>query len=89
CLLQRTVTRRMKWLAAVAVFVMLMEWVDLYWIISPAFFPHGPVLSWMDLTLFIGVGGVWVSWFVWQLKGRPLLPLHDPRFKNEVIAVAH
>jgi hypothetical protein len=86
CLLQRAVTRRMKWLAGVAVLLMLMEWVDFYWMISPAFFPRGPELSWMDLTLFVGIGGIWVSWFAWQLKGRSLLPQHDPRFA-EVIAV--
>ena len=25
-----------------------------------------------------GIGGLWVAAFLWQLKGRPLIPLHDP-----------
>jgi len=83
-LLQRAVTQRVVWLSRLAVVILLMEWVDLYWIISPAFSPDGPHLNWMDLTLFIGIGGIWVSWFVWQLKGRPLLPVHDPRFEGVI-----
>jgi hypothetical protein len=83
-LLQRAVTRRMVWLSILSLLILLMEWVDLDWMISASFFPKGPHLSWMDLTLFIGIGGIWVSWFVWQLKGRPLLPMHDPRFEGVV-----
>jgi hypothetical protein len=78
----------MQMLSVVAIILLLMEWVDLYWIIQPAFSPHAPSLSWMDLTLFVGIGGVWTSYFVGQLKKRPLVPLHDPRFEGEVIVGA-
>ena len=87
-LLQRAFTRRMKMLTALAVFMLVMEWIDLYWIIQPAFSPHAPSPSWMDLTIFAGIGGLWVSYFVSQLKKRPLLPLHDPRFEGEVLVGA-
>ncbi|HEY6291906.1 MAG TPA: hypothetical protein VI455_10150 [Terriglobia bacterium] len=83
-LLQRAVTQRMRWLAGLSVTILIMEWVDLYWMISPSFFPQGPRLSWMDLTLFAGIGGVWVAYFVAQLKKRPLMPLHDPRFEGVI-----
>ncbi|HEV3276493.1 MAG TPA: hypothetical protein VG860_06720 [Terriglobia bacterium] len=83
-LLQRAVTRRNRMLAIVCVILVVMEWVDLYWMISPAFSPKMPQLSWMDPVVFFGIGGVWVAWFAWQLKSRPLLPLHDPRFEGLV-----
>jgi hypothetical protein len=83
-LLQRAVTQRMVWLSRLSVLILVMEWVDLDWMISASFYPQGPHLNWMDLTLFIGIGGIWVSWFVWQLKGRPLLPMHDPRFEGVI-----
>jgi len=84
CLLQRAVTRRARMLALVAVALLFMEWVDLYWIIEPNFYPHGPQLSWMDFTLFVGIGGIWLAYFVGQFKKRSLLPLHDPRFEGEI-----
>lgn len=82
--LQRAVTQRMRMLSIVAVILLIMEWVDLYWMISPAFSPQGPRLSWMDPVVFIGIGGIWLAWFAWQFKSRPLLPLHDPRFEGVV-----
>jgi hypothetical protein len=80
--LQRAVTRRNRVLSTVCVLLLVMEAVDLYWMISPAFSPKGPHLSWLDPLTFLGIGGVWVAWFAWQLKSRPLLPLHDPRFEG-------
>lgn len=85
-LLSRDVKRRMQVLAGVSVGLIVMGWVDLYWMIAPSFFPKGPHLSWTDGVLPIGLGGLWVSWFVWQLKQRPLLPQRDPRFE-EVLSV--
>jgi hypothetical protein len=83
-LLSRDVKRRMQVLAVVAGGLVVMGLVDLFWVVAPAFDPAhaGPRLHWMDLVAPVGVGGVWVAWFVWRLKGRPLLPLHDPRFRT-------
>ncbi|HEV2425809.1 MAG TPA: hypothetical protein VGZ29_13355 [Terriglobia bacterium] len=80
--LQRAVTRHSRVLTAVCVLLIFMEAVDLYWMILPAFSPKGPQVSWLDFVTFLGIGGVWVAWFAWQLKTRPLLPLHDPRFEG-------
>jgi len=81
-LLSRDVKRKMRMLAGVSIGLLIMEWVDLYWIIAPSFFPKAPHLTWTDGLVPIGLGGLWVSWFVWQLKQRPLLPLRDPRFEE-------
>ena len=34
----------------------------------------------------IGVGGVWLAFFLWHLTQRPLIPRNDPDFVN---AMAH
>jgi hypothetical protein len=36
----------------------------------------------MDVLAPVGIGGIWIAVFVWQLKGSPLLPLHDPRLEE-------
>lgn len=81
-LLSRAVKRRVKMLAVVAFSLLLMSLVDLFWLVAPAFEQSEPRLHWMDVLAPIGIGGVWVAAFLWQLKGRPLLPLHDPRFEG-------
>ena len=48
----------------------------------PAFHRAGPRFYLLDFLLPAGMGGIWVGAFVRQLKSRPLLPLHDPRFEG-------
>jgi hypothetical protein len=36
----------------------------------------------MDLLAPIGVGGLWLAVFSWQLGKRPLLPLNDPEMQE-------
>jgi hypothetical protein len=79
-LLSRDVKRRKQLLAKVALALIFMTWVDLYWLVMPVFDKTGPRLHWMDLLAPVGVGGIWIAAFVWQLKGKPLLPLNDPEF---------
>ncbi len=77
-LLSRNIKRKVRMLGMVAVAMIFMRLVDLFWIVKPAF-PKAVLFHWMDFVAPIGVGGIWIAVFVWQLKGRPLLPLHDPR----------
>jgi hypothetical protein len=82
-LLLRDVKTKMQRIAALAGFMLAMRLVDLFWVIMPAFGNHaggsGPHLHWLDVTAPVGVGGVWIAFFAWQLKSRPLLPVHNPQ----------
>lgn len=78
-LLSRYLKRTPYLLAVVASFILLMRAVDVFWLIMPSFYPDGFQISWLDITLPIGLGGLWVASFVWALGRKPLLPLHDPR----------
>jgi len=81
-LLSRDLKRKKRTLSVVAAALILMSWIDLYWIVMPSFDHAGPQLQWLWLNLAapIGIGGIWISAFIWQLKGKPLLPLNDPEF---------
>jgi hypothetical protein len=79
-LLSRQVKRQSNLLLKVAVFVLLARLVDLFWLIAPEFHDHGVVVSWLDLLLPASLGAIWVGCFISQLRGRAILPLHDPEF---------
>ncbi|MFQ5962462.1 MAG: hypothetical protein ACE5MG_13815, partial [Candidatus Methylomirabilales bacterium] len=83
-LLSRITKRNVQMLSAVAGAVIVMRLVDLFWLVVPAFHHTGVTIHWMDLVAPVGVGGIWMWFFIWQLKGRPLLPLHDPRLEGIV-----
>lgn len=77
-LLSRGVKQRSELLSLIAIVILFMRVVDLFWLVAPAFHPRGLFIHWMDLVIPIGMGGVWISVFVSYLKSRPLIPLHDP-----------
>ncbi len=92
-LLPEGANRNARILASVAGLVVLMRLVDVYWLVRPVFTQASASAAsarfevhWLDLTAAVGIGGVWLAVFLWQLEERPLLPVNDPEF---VEAVAH
>ena len=67
----------------VAALILVMRFVDLYWLSAPAF-AHGgePHIHWLDVAVPISLAAIWLGYFVYQLRGRALLPLHDPEFRE-------
>jgi len=79
-LLSRQVKRQPELLVKVAVAILCVRLLDLFWLIGPEFHPNGIAVSWMDVVLPIGIGAAWTAMFVQQLRGRAILPVHDPEF---------
>jgi len=77
-LLSRDLKRSFKLLAAIAIFVLFMRMVELYWLVAPDFRKGRFGLSWMDFAAPIGMGGIWLAYFLIQLGRWPLMPLNDP-----------
>jgi hypothetical protein len=78
-------------LTGVALLVLLMRLVDLFWLIAPRPIGATPAtsqarfhLSWMDLVAPLGLGGIWLWFFIWQLKKRPLVPFNDPQLAEAI-----
>ena len=66
-------------LARVAALVLAMRFVELIYLVKPAFSPGVFTLHWLDLATIVAVGGIWLAYFARQLRAMPVLPLHDPR----------
>lgn len=77
-LLSRDIKKRAGTLAVIALAVLGMRLVDLYWFVVPAFSPKAFTVGWIDFAAVLGLGGVWVWFYVRQLQRHPLVPLHDP-----------
>ncbi len=78
-LLMRFVKKRPERLARIALYIIVVRFIDVFWIVEPAFRQRQFAIYWTDLAVPIGMGGLWIWVFLWRLKQRPLLPLHDPR----------
>lgn len=86
--------KRTRWtLALVASWVLLMQWVDVYYLVAPRPYTehlaalqagtHRP-LHLTDLACLIGLAGVFVWAMVRQMARVPLLPQRDPRLPESL-----
>lgn len=83
-LLARPLKRNPNQLSLVAFIVLVIARpLDLLFQIEPAFQPNGLFISWPDIVAPMGIGGIWLAFFVWQLKRSPsAAPLNDPRLQK-------
>ena len=85
-LLSREANRNPSTLAAAAGLLLVMRFVDVAWLVLPAFSRGAFHLDWMDVAAPVGLGGLWLAFYARNLKARPLLPVNDPGFEE---ALAH
>lgn len=91
-LLMRPIKDRPRTLGLVAVLVLVMRMVDIFWIAAPAWSAgHGEEaaraapafhLSWMDPLAFVALLALWYALFLRNLGRRPLLPQYEPIVKE-------
>ena len=79
-LLSRRVKREAGILVVVVVGILIVRLVDLFWLIAPEFHTAGISVSPLDVLLPCSIFALWLGCFVWQLRGRAILPVHDPEF---------
>jgi hypothetical protein len=80
-LLSRDLKRNPSTLPKVALWLIFMRFVDIYWLTRPEFTPRAVPSLW-DLAATLGLVGLWFSVFAWQLQKMPLLPLGDPKLEE-------
>jgi hypothetical protein len=73
-------------LSSVVGILIFMRFVDLFWIVMPQFYKSGFRLHWLNFSVPLALGGIWIAAFLWQLKKRPLLPIGAP---NLAKALSH
>ncbi len=87
-LLSRNLKRQARKLIFVALLVIFMRYIDLFWLVAPNFHLPGqlaglsPLDIVMDVVNPIALGGLWLAVFFRQLGRRALLPVHDAEFAD-------
>ncbi len=75
-----------------AVWVIALHWVDIYYLVGPrAHHLHtsethaaSANLHLTDLTLLVGLGGLFATIVYFQLRRAALLPVRDPRLSDSL-----
>jgi hypothetical protein len=87
-LLSSDLKRNERLLPKVALWMIIMRLVDLYWLTQPEFY-HSARPHPLDFVLPVALLGIWVAYFAWNLKREPLLPLGDPKLAEAISSHEH
>jgi hypothetical protein len=87
-LLSRDVKRNQFVLPKIAMWLIAMRFLDLFWLTRPEFTYHALPTLW-DIAAILALGGIWLWFFAVQLKRQPLLPLGEPKLAEAIANHEH
>lgn len=87
-LLFRPTKRASQRLVAVAAFMLVMRFVDTFWLVAPWVNHGGFGIHWIDVAAVLGMLGLWIGLFCHNLRSRALVPVGDP-YLEEALADGH
>ena len=95
-MLSRSLKRQPRKLVAMAVWIMIIRLVDLFWLVQPSFHdggpygdvlaPIGPGVVILNVINVLAIGGLWLGVFFWQLGKRSLMPVNDQEFIDMLVS---
>ncbi|MCB0272630.1 MAG: hypothetical protein KDD46_06430 [Bdellovibrionales bacterium] len=88
-LMSRLAKRNIKFLSMMAVWMLLMQFVDLHWLVMPNFHNHNFHFSWLDIATWITTGGFTLHFITRKLKTNALIPIKDPFLEKSINFMNH
>ena len=73
-LLSRARKRNPRSLARICLLILAANVLNNFWLTAPSFHPSGIYVHWLDLTVWLALGGFWFVVFFYFLRQRPLVP---------------
>jgi hypothetical protein len=84
-LLSRHVRRNRLALMGWSAWLLIMHWIDLYWLVMPQLTgKDGPTFGLVDLCCLIGLGAAYGSAVLWAAGDRALIAVRDPRLPESL-----
>lgn len=88
-LLMRRIKRDASYVPFVALLLIVMRFVDLYWQVAPPFHADGFHPHWLDLAAPVGLLGLWLAFFMSRLKANPLTSPRQEMQLDAALGAAH
>ena len=77
-------TKKTKYISYVAVWILLMQLLDVYVIVLPSLHPAGFSPSILDVCSLVGIGGILGWLFLRNIGKSNLFPMRDPRLLGSI-----
>ncbi len=88
-LLPRGIKRHPTTLLLGAIWMLVMHYVDLYYVVMPVHDHHGPHPSVADILCLVGVVGIFLGVFGYVCRRAELVPRRDPRLPESLAFENH
>ena len=86
-LIPRFTKRILPVLAIMCVWLLVMHWIDLWWLIKPNLYVatgneayEHAAIYWTDITLWLGFVGIFAGATLWRASRHSITPYNDPYF---------
>jgi hypothetical protein len=83
-LLPRWAKRTPVHLGAVSVWILILQYVDLYWLVYPAYYGDAPKFGLTEICIFLGFAGMFLFAITRFLSRNNLVPIKDPRIQESL-----
>jgi hypothetical protein len=83
-MLSRPAKRSLKMIAALAIWSIVVEYIDLYWVVMPTYFKSGPQISWLDFATLAATLSICGLVFWSRFRKNKLAPVGDLRFEQSL-----
>jgi hypothetical protein len=85
-LLVRGSKQNARTLSRLALALLLVRYLDVYWLIAPAFHEGAFAPHWLDVLAPLTLGSLWLGLCIRNLHGRPLVSLQDAKLLGQLEA---
>jgi hypothetical protein len=83
-LLCRPAKRNLTVIGLMAAYSLVMEYLDIYWVVMPVHYPNGPQISWMDFATLAATVSICAFVFWGRFKRHKMAPVGDLRFEQSL-----
>ena len=83
-LLPQSIKKNKTLLAAGSAWLLLMHYLDLYWVVMPNFHPGGIAIHWLDVATLAGATALLSGAYVLLSKRTEEIPISDPRLAESL-----
>ena len=83
-LLSRRAKRNPAMLGTVAVLILVMQYVDIHWLVYPNFNAEEVILGLPEILIWAGFGGSFLFTVTRFLSQHPIVPVNDPRIQESL-----
>ena len=83
-LLCRPAKRSLKTIAFIAIWSIVVEYIDLYWTVMPTYYKNGPEFHWLDLATLGATVGVCATVFWIRFRRHKMVPVGDLRLEQSL-----